>query len=59
MRPWLATTAAALVVVGIVATISVMVQSGQPVTEPPRPNPTSSGSSSSEQASTKPQPAWP
>src|SRR6188768_1142387 len=41
MRPWLATTAAALVVVGIVATISVMVQSGQPVTEPPRPNPTS------------------
>ncbi len=41
MRPWLATTAAALVVIGIVAAISVMVQSGQPVTEPPRPNPTS------------------
>ncbi len=41
MRPWLATTAAALVVIGIVAAISVMVQSGQTETEPPRPNPTS------------------
>jgi len=41
MRPWLTTTAAALVVVGIVAAISVMVQSGQPVVEPPQPNPTS------------------
>jgi hypothetical protein len=40
MRPWLTTTAAALVVVGIVAAISVMVQSGQPVVEPPQPNPT-------------------
>lgn len=41
MRPWLATTAAALVVIGIVVAISVMVQSGQAETEPPRPNPTS------------------